>query len=128
MYVGMVIIFGHFFLPFLMLLRIDWKLKLTVMIPLVIWAWLMQFMDMSFNIIPVLHPDNFQLNWLDIACMAFMGGLLSKIFIKRLYSRPIVPQKDPRFAESQEIYVPPDQFVEAATATGLNHKKEGGGQ
>jgi hypothetical protein len=120
--IGMVIIFGHFFVPFLMLLRIDWKLKLTVMVPLFVWAWLMHFVDMSFNIIPVLHPDNFHLDWLDLACMAFIGGLLTKIFLKQLHSHPIVPQKDPRFAESQEIYyVPPDPIAGAAAKDGGGH-------
>jgi len=119
---GMVIIFGHFFLPFLMLLRIDWKLKLTVMVPLFVWAWLMHFVDMSFNIIPVLHPDNFHLDWLDLACMALIGGLLTKIFLKQLHLHPIVPQKDPRFAESQEIYyVPPDPIAGAAAKDGGGH-------
>jgi len=120
--IGMVVIFGHFFLPFLMLLRIDWKLKLTVMVPLFVWAWLMHFVDMSFNIIPVLHPDNFHLDWLDLACMAFIGGMLAKIFLKQLHSHPIVPQKDPRFAESQEIYyVPPDPIAGAAAKDGGGH-------
>jgi hypothetical protein len=119
---GMVIIFGHFFLPFLMLLRIDWKLKLTVMVPLFVWAWLMHFVDMSFNIIPVLHPDNFHLDWMDLACMAFIGGMLAKIFLKQLHAHPIVPQKDPRFAESQEIYyVPPDPIDGAAAKDGGGH-------
>lgn len=124
-YIGMVIIFGHFFLPFLLLLRIDWKLKLSVMVPVCAWAWLMHYIDLSFNIIPVVHPDNYMLHWIDLACLAFIGGLLAKIFISNLYAHPIVPQKDPRFAESQEIYVPPDQYVEAATARGLN-RKDGG--
>lgn len=124
-YIGMVIIFGHFFLPFLLLLRIDWKLKLSVMVPVCAWAWLMHYIDLSFNIIPVLHPGNYMLHWIDLACVAFIGGLLAKIFIAQLYSNPIVPQKDPRFAESQDIYVPPDQYVEAATARGLNHKDGG---
>jgi len=124
--VGLIIIFGHFFLPFLLLLRIDWKLKLSVMVPLFIWAWLMHFVDLSFNIIPVLHPDNYHLHWTDLACMAFIGGLLAKVFLKQLYSHPIVPQKDPRFAESQDIYVPSGQFAEAATAPGIKHKNGGG--
>ena len=115
-YIGQVIIFGHFFLPFLLLLRIDWKLKLALMGPLFLWVWLMQFVDLSFNIIPVLHPDNFHLDWMDLACMAFMGGLLSKAFIKRLNSHPILPQKDPRFAESQEIYVAPNVSPETGGA------------
>ena len=49
-YVGMVIIFGHFFLPFLSLLRIDVKNVFAFMVPLCIWTWLMHFLDLSFNI------------------------------------------------------------------------------
>ena len=108
-------------------MRIDWKLKLTVMVPLFIWAWLMHFVDHSFrNIIPVLHPENYHLHWTDLACMAFIGGLLAKVFIGNLYSAPIIPQKDPRFAESQDIYVPSGEYVEAATAQGTNGKSGGG--
>jgi hypothetical protein len=55
--IGMLMIFGHFFLPFLLLLRIDTKMSYTVMLPLAIWAWVMHFCDLSFNIMPVLHPE-----------------------------------------------------------------------
>jgi len=52
-YVGQyIIIFGHFFVPFLMLLRIDFKLKLITMLPLTIWAWCMHFIDLEFQIMP----------------------------------------------------------------------------
>ncbi|MDQ6631750.1 MAG: hypothetical protein M3Y82_08310 [Verrucomicrobiota bacterium] len=104
--VGMVIIFGHFFAPFLMLLRIDFKLKLAVMLSLAIWAWLMHYTDMQFNIGPVLHPNGFVLHWMDIACMAFMAGVVAKVFLKNFNSHPPYPQKDPRMAEGQDIYVP----------------------
>lgn len=105
--IGLLIIFGHFFVPFLLLLRIDWKLKLMVMIPLAVWAWFMHFIDMSFNIIPVLHPDGFVLHWVDIGAMLFMGGLLAMVFIKQFNSHSPYPQKDPRFAEMMHIYVEP---------------------
>ena len=58
-YVGLVIIFGHFFVPFLGLLRIDVKNVFPIMVPLGVWAWLMHFVDMSFNIMPVPHPTGF---------------------------------------------------------------------
>src|SRR5229473_90367 len=89
--IGMVIIFGHFALPFLALLRIDAKLALPVMVPLCVWAWLMHFCDLSFNIMPILHPDNFVLHGLN--------------------GHPAYPQKDPRIAEALGVYVAPDQYV-----------------
>lgn len=105
--IGLIIIFGHFFLPFLLLLRIDWKLKLPMMVFICVWAWLMHFVDLSFNIMPVLHPDGFVLHWLDLACMAFMGGLLAFVFLRYLAAHPVFPLRDPRFAEALHVYIPP---------------------
>jgi hypothetical protein len=98
--IGMILIFGHFFVPFLTLLRIDVKMSLPIMIPLCIWAWLMHFFDMSFNIMPVLHPDGFHVHYLDVACFAFIGGVLAKVFIKYFTSHAPYPLKDPRLGES----------------------------
>jgi hypothetical protein len=111
--VGMIIIFGHFFLPFLLLLRIDVKLS-WLMIPIGIWAWLMHWIDISFNVMPILHPNGFVLHWLDLACTAFMAGLLAWAFLRSLAAHPPYPQKDPRFAEAMGIYVAP---VAASLAT-----------
>jgi hypothetical protein len=105
--IGLILIFGHFFLPFLLLLRIDMKLKLPVMIFIVVWAWLMRFVDLSFNIMPVLHPEGFVVHWLDLACMLFIGGVLATVFLKYLTSHPPFPQRDPRFAEALNVYIPP---------------------
>jgi hypothetical protein len=118
--IGMIIIFGHFFLPFLSLLRIDAKLWLPVMVPICLWAWVMHFCDLSFNIIPVLHPDGFVLHWFDLAGMALIGGVLAIIFLKSFKAHPPYPQKDPRFAEALGVYVPP-----ASSAAAQSH---GGGQ
>jgi hypothetical protein len=46
-WIGMVIIFGHFFIPFLALLRIDVKNIFSYMVPLCIWAWLMHWVDLA---------------------------------------------------------------------------------
>src|SRR5439155_12405173 len=115
-----VIILGHFFLPFLMLLRIDWKLKLTIMFPLCAWAWVMHFFDMSFNILPAGRPDGFSFRWLwlDLGCLAFIGGLLTKVFLKNLNTHPAFPQKDPRLAEGLDVYVPSASAGKTAPSPG----------
>lgn len=107
-YVGMVIIFGHFFVPFLALLRIDVKSIFPYMIPLCAWAWLMHWVDLSFNIMPVLHPDGFpwQWIWLSLGCWAFMAGLLAMVFLRKYASSPPFPIKDPRLVEAMGFYHP----------------------
>lgn len=107
-WVGMVVIFGHFFVPFLALLRIDWKLKLSVMLPLAIWAWLMHFCDLSFNIMPVLHPKDFMLHWMDIGAFLLIGGILTILFVRSLGTTAAYPVRDPRLKESMTQHeIPP---------------------
>lgn len=110
--VAFLMIFGHFFLPFLLFLRIDFKLKFGLVVPMAGWAWLMHYMDMQYNIMPVLHQTGFHLSWIDIGCFLFMGGFLTNQFLKSLAGAPVYPQRDPRMAEAMDAYVPP------ASATG----------
>jgi hypothetical protein len=107
-WVGMVIIFGHFFVPFLALLRIDVKNIFPYMLPICAWTWLMHWVDLSFNIMPVLHPDGFPLKWiwLSLGCWAFMAGLLATVFLKKYAQHPPFPIKDPRLIEAMGYYHP----------------------
>lgn len=107
-WVGMVIIFGHFFLPFLALLRIDVKNVFTYMVPLCFWAWLMHWVDLSFNIMPVLHPEGFPLGWLwlHLGCWAFLAGGLAMVFLKKYAAHPPFPLKDPRLIEAMGLFHP----------------------
>ena len=117
--VGMLIIFGHFFVPFLSLLRIDAKHCLPVMVPMVVWAWLMHYADMSFNIKPVHNPDGSGISFgslvLSLGTMAGMAGLLGKWFLKEFLAHPPFPQRDPRVAETVGVYVEP---VSASSSRG----------
>jgi len=104
--IGMVIIFGHFFVPFLSLLRIDVKLTPVLMFALAVWTWLMHYVDMSWNVMPVLRPDGFRLSLLDVGCPVFMAGVMLTWWIRAFQSAPPYPQRDPRFAEGLDVYVP----------------------
>jgi hypothetical protein len=104
--VSMVLVFGHFLVPFLALLRIDVKLVSRFMMPLCIWIAVMEYVDLSFNIMPVLHPNGFALRWmwLDAGCVALMAGVLIKAFVRDLRRFPPYPLKDPRLAEAMGLY------------------------
>jgi hypothetical protein len=105
--VGMLIIFGHFFVPFLMLLRIDVKTRPEVMITVAVLAWFLHFCDMSYNIMPLIHRFGGWMEniWIDVGCLALMGGALSMVFIHFFRRHPPYPQKDPRIAETMGVYV-----------------------
>ncbi|MHB1308526.1 MAG: hypothetical protein ACYDC1_01450 [Limisphaerales bacterium] len=107
-FIGLVIIFGHFFIPFLALLRIDFKLTFWWMTPLCAWAWLMHYVDMSFNILPLVSPDGFPWAWiwLHLSCLALIGGVLVKVFLKEFAAHPPFPLRDPRLCEAMGQYHP----------------------
>jgi hypothetical protein len=111
--VSMIIIFGHFFLPFLGLLRIDVKHYFPAMAFFAVWAWLMHYLDLAFNIMPVPHPEGFPFRWvwLDVGCLALMGGILAKVFLRDLRAHAPYPQKDPRLAEALGHYHPKPRLI-----------------
>jgi hypothetical protein len=107
-WIGMVMIFGHFFVPFLGLLRIDVKSNFAYMTGIGIWAWLMHWVDMAFNVLPAAKPEGFpwQWLWLSFGCWAFMGGLLTLLFLREFGKYAPYPIKDPRLIEAMGLYHP----------------------
>jgi hypothetical protein len=101
----MVIIFGHFLLPFFVLQPIRVKSSFKIMLPVCAWAWLMHFVDLSFNILPVAHPDGYPWRWmlLQFGCLVFMGGLLGWVFLKDFNAHAPFPKQDPRLLEAMGI-------------------------
>jgi len=114
--VGMLIIFGHFFVPFLTLLRQDVKVNHVIMIPVAVLAWFLHFCDMSYNIMPLIHETGGWMSrvWIDLGCIAFMGGCLSMVFLHFFNKSAPYPQKDPRIAETMGVYVPLHSEAKAA--------------
>lgn len=98
--IGMLMIFGHFFVPFLTLLRVDAKMNSTLMILVGVWAWLMHLLDLNFIIMPIIHPDGFSPSLLDISTWLLFFGLLTTLFMKSFRAHPAFPIKDPRLGES----------------------------
>jgi hypothetical protein len=111
-WVSMVLIFGHFFLPFFVLLPVRAKTNFKIMLPVCAWAWLMTFVDLGFNILPAAHQNGYPFKWIPVqlGCMMFMGGLLAWIFLRKLQSRPPYPQRDPRVLEAMGLAQEPEEM------------------
>ena len=101
----MILIFGHFFVPFFLLLPVKAKSTFKVIVPVCLWAWVMHAADLAFNIFPALHHDGYPLKWLwlPLGCLMFMGGFLAKIFLAKLNSNPPYPSRDPRLLEAMGV-------------------------
>ncbi len=119
--VSMALIFGHFFLPFILLLPAHVKMNFKIMLPICAWAWLMNYTDLGFNILPVPHPAGwpFQWIWLQFGCVAFMGGLLSWAFLKNFNAHAPFPKRDPRLHEAMGVNLEPEEMPDTLPDGGV---------
>jgi hypothetical protein len=104
-WVSMILIFGHFMIPFFILLPVSMKSNAKVVIPVCLWAWLMHALDLAFNILPAHHPEGFPLRWvwLQLGCFLFMGGFLTWSLAKNFAKHAPYPQRDPRLLEAMGV-------------------------
>jgi hypothetical protein len=91
------------------------------MLPVCAWALAMNFVDLSFNLLPARHPRGypFQWLWLQVGCLAFMGGFLGWAFLKNYNRHAPFPQKAPRLLEAMGIrYIEPEEISGSVSTTG----------
>ena len=120
-WVSLLLIFGHFLLPFFVLLPVKAKSDFKIMLPVCVWALAMNFLDLSFNILPAQHPTGYPFKWLGVqlGCLMFMAGFLSRAFLKDFNRHAPFPQKDPRLLEAMGVrYITPEEISGAASTTG----------
>jgi hypothetical protein len=120
--VSMILIFGHFFAPFFLLLPVRAKTSFKIVLPVCAWALLMHFLDLGFNILPasLLNQSGypFEWIWLQLGCFAFMAGFLGWVFVKKFNAHAPFPIKDPRLHEAMGINVEPDEMTGAEASAG----------
>jgi hypothetical protein len=99
-WVGALLIFGHFFLPFAALLSRSLKRNPFRLGVVAGWILLIHYVDIFWLVMPSLHPEGFSLHWTNVT--AFLGvGLVAIAFaVSRLRGRFAIPVKDPYLADS----------------------------
>ena len=99
-WIGVVLIFGNFFIPFGLLLSRPRKRNPRRLARVAVWILLVHYMDIYWLAMPTLHPDKPSFHWTSIT--AFFGvGLIAVAFgVSRLRGKLPVPVKDPYLAES----------------------------
>jgi hypothetical protein len=101
-WVGLVLIFGHFVLPFVVLLSSDVKKHGRTILGVAIVVSLMRIVDIFWNIGPMHHDESFRFTWLDAVAPIALGGVWLAIFLWQLQTRPLLPLGEPYLAEALE--------------------------
>ena len=98
--IGIVLIFGQFFIPFGALLSRSLKRDPRKLAGVGIFILLIHYLDIYWLIVPTLSPESLAFHWTSLT--AFLGiGLLAVSFtVWRLRGRFAIPVKDPYLADS----------------------------
>jgi len=106
-WLSLLLIFGHFLVPFFVLLPLRSKTRFKVIVPVCVAAWFLHLADLGFNIYPALDHDgyHFQWIWMPAGCLLFMGGFLARVFLRKFQSHPPYPTKDPRVLEAMGVHL-----------------------
>lgn len=98
--VGLVL--GRFILSFFLLLSIPRKRNPIRLVKVAIFILIMHWVDMYWHIAPNFHGEAVHFNILDLVVPVGLFGLWLFFVLKRLKSRPLIPQRDPRFGHLVE--------------------------
>lgn len=94
-----ILLFGHFLIPFLVLLGRAAKRNLKVLAFMASWILAMHFVDVYWLIAPNFSKYGVTLHWLDLVTFVAVGSVFSFVFWWRLKKHAIVPIGDLRFEQ-----------------------------
>ncbi|MFV0336680.1 MAG: hypothetical protein ACK5LK_00335 [Chthoniobacterales bacterium] len=97
---NIIMVIGHFWLPFVLLLPQATKRNPRILCAIACWILVMHLLDMYIIVMPTLHQANVHPSWLDLLCVVAIGSTLIAVFLKRLGDTPLSPVKDPRLQAS----------------------------
>lgn len=88
---SLTLVFGHFLIPFLLLMGRSFKRNLTLLSLLSAWILIMHWIDLYWIAMPVHHHHGIHLSWLDFTLLGGMGAVFLGIFWQYFSSKRIVP-------------------------------------
>jgi hypothetical protein len=101
--ISLLLVFGHFVVPFLVLISRAAKRSRRVLTFAGLWLLFMHWIDLLWLVMPNLHPQGFYPSWMDLTTVVGIGGVFLALVWKRLCAQPLVPINDPKLSESIEF-------------------------
>ena len=97
---SLVLLFGHFFVPFFALMSRHPKRRLPMLLAGATWILVMHWLDLYWLVMPNASPHALDFRLVDLACFLGIGGIFFAALVWRLTKHDLIPVRDPRLAES----------------------------
>jgi hypothetical protein len=101
---GWTLAVGHFVLPLFLLMPRTVKRTPLLLGLMAGWMLTFHYLDLYYQVMPNLHPDDLHPHWLDATCLVTAVGVMALVVLKRLRHYPLVAVGDPRLAESLHFH------------------------
>jgi hypothetical protein len=98
--VSLILIFGHFVVPFLLLVSRYIKRRPVLLAVTGGYVAIMCWIDIYWLVIPEFSPGVARFGLLDIFCFLGLNGLFAAAIVLRLRKHAVIAEKDPRLEES----------------------------
>jgi hypothetical protein len=98
--VSVLLIVGHFFVPFFVLISRRPKRNKGILAAACVWILTMHWFDVYWLIMPEWSRSRVPLCWMDLATLAGIGGLCAAGALWWMAQRPLIAIRDPRLGES----------------------------
>jgi hypothetical protein len=97
--VALLLVIGHFALPFALLLSRDLKRNFKLLAGIAGFILAMRLVDLYWQISPYFRTGAFGVSWLDITAPAGLVGIWLAYFLTQLEKRPLVAPNEPELEE-----------------------------
>jgi hypothetical protein len=97
---ALVLVVGHFALPFALLLSRDLKRNFKLLSRICVFILAMRLVDLFWVAAPDMHHGHFAPSWLDLTLPLGLIGLWLFLFFSQLEKRPLMPVGDPGLEEA----------------------------
>lgn len=98
---SLMIVFGHFVVPFLLLITRGAKRSVPVLAFTCFWLMAIHYIDFYWLVMPSMTGHEWHFSWMDLTTLFGIGGVFFWYFWLRLIKRPLVPVADPRLEASK---------------------------
>jgi hypothetical protein len=98
--VGLVLVFGHFVLPFVALISRAIKRRPKALAIAAAWMLVMHWVDLYWVVMPAVSPSSAVPHLLDVTLLIGLGGLWLAAAARAMRTHSLLPERDPRLAES----------------------------
>ncbi|MFZ1685486.1 MAG: hypothetical protein WAU88_15320 [Candidatus Zixiibacteriota bacterium] len=98
--ISMIILFGHFAIPFTLLNFRSAKRTLTPLVIMGVWIIVMHWFDHYWMVLPTHLPKGASISWIEIVATFGIGGVFFWAFWTRFSSTAMVPVGDPKLRAS----------------------------